>query len=135
MEIPVKVQAVPLPETAQREKVKLEGPKITGKIDLPEPPKKTKAAKEKEAEEVKKPAKGKKAPANKEVEKPVIEETSPEAATPEKTKEDFVPTKFSKLEGPTIIGKIDLPQKPIASSNTDSAPKGGGTGKKKEKDI
>jgi translation initiation factor IF-2 len=52
---------------------------------------------------------------------------------PERIKEDIVPTTYSKLEGPTIIGKIDLPQKPIASSNTDSAPKGGGVGAGKKR--
>ena len=136
IEVPVKVQpVVAAPEPVQREKVKLEGPKITGKIDLPEPPKKAKTAKEKEkeAEETKKTAKGKKAePIKEEVAKPV-EEVKPVPAPPERIKEDFVPTKFSKLEGPTIIGKIDLPQKPIASSNTDLAPKGGGAGKKRKR--
>jgi translation initiation factor IF-2 len=122
------------PEPAQREKVKLEGPKITGKIDLPEPPKKGKAAPK---EEVKEPAKTKKEePKKAEEVKPPVEEVKPKPAPViERIKEDFVPTKFSKLEGPTIIGKIDLPQKPVASSNTDSAPKGGGGANKKRKRI
>ncbi len=55
------------------------------------------------------------------------------APVPERPKEDFVPTKFSKLEGPTIIGKIELPQKPVASSNTDSAPQKGAAGKKRKR--
>jgi len=124
-EIAVKVQP-PAPEVAQREKVKLEGPKITGKIDLPEPPKKAKAAKEEP--EAKKPVKSKKGETKK------IEEEKPAPiAPPERIKEDFVPTKFNKLEGPTIIGKIDLPQKPIASSNTDSAPQKAAAGKKRKR--
>ncbi len=125
------VVAAPPVEPA-REKVKLEGPKITGKIELPESPKKGKApVKEKEAEEPKKPAKTKKEEVKpvEEVKPPVVE--SPVVKVPpavERIKEDFVPTKFSKLEGPTIIGKIELPQKPVASSNNDTAPKGGGPG-------
>lgn len=44
-----------------------------------------------------------------------------EPATPEKSSEDFLETKFNKLEGPTILGKINLPppeekKKPVASS-------------------
>lgn len=118
--------AAPQPEPVEREKVKLEGPKITGKIVLPEP-KKGKAVKEKEEPKAKE--KPKKEPAKKvvEVKEEVKEEPKPAPAPqPEKPKEDFVPTKFSKLEGPTIIGKIELPQKPVASSNADTAPKGGG---------
>lgn len=118
--------AAPQPEPVEREKVKLEGPKITGKIVLPEP-KKGKAVKEKEEPKAKE--KPKKEPTKKvvEVKEEVKEEPKPAPAPqPEKPKEDFVPTKFSKLEGPTIIGKIELPQKPVASSNADTAPKGGG---------
>jgi len=124
------VPAAPQPESVQREKVKLEGPKITGKIDLPEPPKKaTKASKEKV--EPKEPEEPKPAVAPKTAEKaePVKEVEPPKPVAPpqpERIKEDFVPTRFSKLEGPTIIGKIELPQKPVASSNADTAPKGGG---------
>ncbi len=127
---PAPTPVAPQPESVQREKVKLEGPKITGKIDLPEPPKKTtKASKEKtETKELEQP---KPADAPKQAEKvePVKPVEPPKPVTPpqpERIKEDFVPTRFSKLEGPTIIGKIELPQKPVASSNADTAPKGGG---------
>lgn len=119
----------------QREKPKLEGPQILGKIELPET-KKTKAQKKAEedklkAEEEAKAKAEKESKKKKKEEPPVVEppkvETpaAPEAPAPSlKPKEDFVPTQFSKLEGPTIIGKIDLPQKPVASSNVSpSAPK------------
>jgi len=131
---PKAAPVVVAPEPAKREKVKLEGPKITGKIELPESPKKGKAAtKEKEAPEVKEEAKPKKGTAKKEEEvKPVVEEVKPvPPPQPERPKEDFVPTRFSKLEGPTIIGKIELPQKPIASSNADANK--GGAGKKRKR--
>jgi len=139
VEAPAKVQP-PAPEPVQREKVKLEGLKVTGKIELPEPPKKAKTAKEKEKEkepeEVKQsPAKTKKdAPKKAEEEKPVVQAPAKvQPPAPERPKEDFVPTKFSKLEGPTIIGKIELPQKPVASSNSESAPQKGAAGKKRKR--
>jgi translation initiation factor IF-2 len=132
VEIPAKVQPVVV-EPLQREKVKVEGVKITGKIELPEPPKKAKPVKEKEVAEVKEPAKPAKSKTKVEETKPVVEEVKKPAPPPERIKEDFVPTKFSKLEGPTIIGKIELPQKPIASSNTDSAPQKGAAGKKRKR--
>lgn len=119
----------------QREKPKLEGPQILGKIELPET-KKTKAQKKAEedklkAEEEAKAKAEKESKKKKKEEPPVVEPpkveapAAPEAPAPSlKPKEDFVPTQFSKLEGPTIIGKIDLPQKPVASSNVSpSAPK------------
>jgi len=142
VEVPVKPQPVAATvvasEPVQREKVKLEGPKITGKIELPEPPKRGKAAvvKEKEVEEVKAPA----TPSKVELPPPIVEEVKqpvaevkpvPPPPPSNRIVEDFVPTKFSKLEGPTIIGKIELPQKPVASSNTDSAK--GAAGKKRKR--
>lgn len=129
------------PENVQREKVKLEGPKITGKINLPEPPKKGKTVKEKPETKAKEEIIAKPKPAESQkpdVAKPVEEKAKPVApALPEKPKEDFVPTRYSKLEGPTILGKIELPQKPIASSNNETAPKGGdgGAAGKKRKRI
>ena len=118
------------------------------------PGKKSKAkseAAEAKDEEVKKPASRKKAkkaepkqPEKEEVkeapeqeEKPVaaestetVEEAAPEAETkPEKEKEkeeqNLIPTRVEKLSGPTVVGKIELPEKrvskkkPVASSKED----------------
>jgi len=133
-ETPVKPQPQPVAKPEPREKVKLEGPKITGKIELP--PKKTApVAKEKEVPQIKEAAKPS-APEPKKAEEPKLVEKPKPAPPPEKLKEDFVPTKFSKLEGPTIVGKIELPQKPVASSNAETTPKGGGgagAGKKRKR--
>lgn len=120
--------------------------KVVSKIDLDalntktKPDKKSKAGKD---EEKKTTAKGKSKA--KESEKPA-EETAPvaedkpvteEPATPETPKVDFYETKVEKLEGPKIMGKIDLPvkddrKKPVASS---SASVGANDNKKKRKRI
>ncbi len=126
------------PATAAPEvKEKAKGPQIIGKIELPE----TKKSKDKKkADEEKKKAEEAEATAkaDKEAKKKKKDEEAAEApkaetapAAPEvpaapvslKPKEDFVPTQYSKLGGPTIIGKIELPQKPVASSNAGAAAK------------
>src|SRR6185437_4853435 len=105
----------PAPVVVEREKIKLEELKVISKIELPETPAKKGRGKKKEEEK------------KVEVEKPVakVEEVAPEAPVESlMPKEDFMPTQVNKLEGPTIIGKIDLP-KPVASSagTKDSGPK------------
>jgi len=105
-----------IPEVEKREKVKLEAPKVINKIDVEAltPAKKGRGKKkEEEKKEVEKP--------KAKVEEPVITPVQPVI---EKPKEDFIPTQFNKLEGPTVVGKIDLP-KPIASSagQRDAGPK------------
>ncbi|MCW3084768.1 MAG: hypothetical protein JWP12_2134 [Bacteroidetes bacterium] len=110
--------------------------KVVSKIDLDalntktKPDKKTKAEKD---EEKKTTAKGKtKASKEKEevietpvvVEPPVVEKTPvvEQPTTPEPPKVDFYETKVEKLEGPKIMGRIELPvkeerKKPVASSS------------------
>ncbi len=114
-----------------REKVKIEEPKIISKIDIDAitPPKKGKGKKKEEEKEKPKEVEPEKPKAKEEP--PVKEKEAP--PLPERPKEDFVPTQFSKLEGPTIIGKIDLPQKPVASSNVAPAHKDQGAGKKRKR--
>jgi translation initiation factor IF-2 len=123
--------------------------KVVSKIDLDsinsktKPSKKTKAAKEEEEKEKeeKKPktaAKGKekakKEPVEEVVEKVV--EPIPVVEPEEPAKEDFYETKVEKLEGPKIMGKIELPVKeerkknPVASSSASNA-----DNKKKRKRI
>lgn len=128
--------------------------KVVSKIDLDsinsktKPTKKTKAAKEEEQkeEEAKTAAKGKaKTTKSKKQteEEVVVEEVKPvaeEKVTPPETEEpakvDFYETKVEKLEGPKIMGKIDLPVKeerkknPVASSSASNA-----DNKKKRKRI
>ena len=123
--------------------------KVLGKIDLDNlnqktrPKKKTKEEKEKERAAKKTTAKPKKKEEVVEAEKEVVAEeevtekteSKPEAEITEKAekkeaveKEDdnFIPTKFEKLKGPEVVGKIELKEKerkpkkekkPVASSN------------------
>lgn len=116
--------------------------KVVDKIDLgalnskTKPDKKTKAEKEEEGKKAKAAAKGKgKAKKTEEVtEVEPIEEVKTETTEP--AKEDFYETKVEKLEGPKIMGKIDLPvkeerKKPVASSSASV----GNDNKKKRKRI
>jgi len=144
----VPADAKPEPEEAEG---KDGGPKVVGKIDLDKmnqktrPDKKTKeeGKKEKiEKEEVKETAGKKKEEAPPEAEaeaaseeKEVVEagesgkDKSPDAAEGKKAddkendEKDLIPTRVEKLTGPTVVGKIDLPEKrvpkkkqPVASS-------------------
>lgn len=109
----------------------LEGPKVLGKVDLKsintktKPDKKTK--KEEKAEEIESKKGKKKTPEPVEEVKeevPVIEQEK----VVETEKEDFLETKFQKLEGPKILGRVELPvkeekKKPVASSAESSADK------------
>jgi translation initiation factor IF-2 len=122
--------------------------KVVSKIDLDalntktKPDKKSKASKEEE-KKAKAPAKGKaKAKKEEAAEEPEVKEKAPktkvveEEASPEPPKVDFYETKVEKLEGPKIMGKIDLPvkedrKKPVASSSAQNA----NDNKKKRKRI
>lgn len=126
-EIPVAPEPQPEPEPEEKvttRKEELTGPKILGKIDIPEKGKGKK--KDKPKEEVKEtPAVKEKEP---EVSVPVAEEpkvtVAPEPVIPVEEKPVVVPveteeedeevekieTKFEKLSGPKVLGKIDLPK-------------------------
>jgi len=116
--------------------------KVISKIDLDalntktKPDKKSKAEKEEEKKTVAK-AKVKVPKEEEAVEKPVAEETpvvekpapvvveAPKVVTPEPPKEDFYETRVEKLEGPKIMGRIELPvkeerKKPVASSSVNN---------------
>ena len=99
----------------------IEGPKVLGKVDLKSISPKTKTEKKskKEEEEEKKTTKEKT-----KKDKSVVDgaELNTESETEEEQKEDFLETRIQKLEGPKILGKMDLPvkeekKKPAASSN------------------
>lgn len=136
---PVKAAAVPEAE-------KFKGPKILGKIELdkekkaaaeapkekaitPEPPQKETAAQE-IADEVSKPAAAEKATDLETTSQQAQAEEKPESPMIEKTSPDnFFKTEVKKLEGVTILGKIELPvakeaaKKPVASSSDADKPK------------
>ena len=125
-----KPAAEPAPEAEAPEKPsKL---KILGKMELEKKKPAKKAAKDKDEEEkeapvaeTEKPAEEK--PTEKEVESPAEAPPQEEPAKPEPEKEEekesHFKTQFKKLEGITILGKMELPQakepakKPVASSS------------------
>lgn len=95
----------------------IDGPKVLGKLDLDsmnlktKPEKKTKKDKEESVttkSEANKAGKTKKAI----VEEPKTSDVSEIAATEEikeEVKEEFLETKYEKLEGPKILGRVELP--------------------------
>jgi len=135
------------PKTEEKVEKEKTGPRIVGKIDLNPPrPKAKPAAKEEEKvvpapekteEQKAAPKKEKKPEPPKEVEKttPAAKADAPAPAEAKKeekpeeqeaadTKNQFIQTDFKKLSGPTVVGKINLPEKqekrkPVASSRDD----------------
>lgn len=120
--------------------------KVIDKIDLDalntktKPGRKSKATLEKEKEEAaaEKTTKAKSKKTETETTVPEVKEETvvPEKKTVEPPKEDFFETKVEKLEGPKIMGKIELPvkeerKKPVASSSSNV----GADNKKKRKRI
>ncbi|MEX0986665.1 MAG: translation initiation factor IF-2 [Bacteroidales bacterium] len=140
-------------DTAPGEEENDAGPRVIGKIDLDSMNQKTRPKKKtKEEKEAEKEARGKprKEDTKKSSEEPVKEEPEAEIKKEEKTKEekpveekpaakqedvepekekparpkdDMIHTHYEKLSGPTVIGKIDLPERkqpkkkaPVASS-------------------
>ena len=165
-EKPAQKEETQEPVEAKEEKAEAEsgGPRVVGKIDLDSmnqktrPAKKTKAEKDAEKEEKKKAGKKEEKEAEPtEAEEKIVAEKEDlvdaatdvseddtvdevEAEKPadiqEVEDEDLIPTQFQKLSGPTVIGKIDLPEKrpakkkPVASSSDPD-----GDTKKKRKRI
>ncbi len=135
------------PEEKEKEEEKRPGLKVVGKIDLEEKEKEKKKPGKKAKTEEKEPVEKEKAPEkSKEAEPPAKAEEKPAAETkakekaPENGKQepDMIPTVIERLSGPTVVGKIDLPQerkdtrkKPVASSSQN----GRHEGKKKRKRI
>ncbi len=119
---PVKVEA----ETS------FEGPKVLGKLDLDSLNLKTKP--DKKAKTEAKPAK-KSAKVVKEEEEPKVEEPKvvvivPEPEVKQEPKEEFIETKYEKLEGPKILGRVELPvaketlkKPPVTNPNASAADK------------
>lgn len=112
-EIPV--EKTPEPEVAETGKKKSAGPKILGKIDLTE----TKSKKSPAKKEVKTVTEKVKEPETKPIEekpaapekKVAVVETPPPALEAEEEEEvERHETKFEKLSGPKVLGKIDLPK-------------------------
>jgi translation initiation factor IF-2 len=113
----------PVAEETAEEKAKKAKPgvKVVGKIEIEEPRKKskskTKATEEAEAEKAIEVA-----PPAEDVPEAVAESPVVEAPVVDMSNHVDIPTRFEKLTGPTVVGRIDLPdrepkKKPVASSN------------------
>ena len=118
--------AEPKEEEITRVKTEAVGVKVVNKIDLgEEKPKKKKAAANEEETPKKKTTKKKTEEVVEEVATPVVETPVVEEPLVEesaKTEEEVFRRSVEKLEGPKIMGKIELPvkeekKKPVASSN------------------
>ena len=115
---PVVEQPAPEPEVVKADVPELEGPKVINKIDLSTIDSSTRPKKEsKKKEEAKEEKKEEKKPAKKKSKKEEVEETveavQEEPVVELPAEEEAPPVieniKADKLEGPKILGKIDLP--------------------------
>jgi translation initiation factor IF-2 len=110
-------QPAPEPEMVKADVPELERPKVINKIDLSTIDSSTRPKKESKKKEEKEDAKEDKKPAKKKGKKeeepaPVVEEIKPEIVAEEPVEEAppvIENIKAEKLEGPKILGKIDLP--------------------------
>jgi translation initiation factor IF-2 len=102
------------PPVLERASESASGPKVLGKLDLDSMNLKTKPDK-KAKKEVEHPAieeEEEKPKAKKKEDVQVIPEPvelAPDADLKEETKEEFLETKYEKLEGPKILGRVELP--------------------------
>ncbi len=134
-----KIPAEKEPVAAEEDEKTESSLKVLGKIDLDSLNQKTRPAKksreEKKAEAAKKATEKqektleKEKPAEKaekmteppaEIKEPVVEQPKPQEQKPVRDA-NFIPTRFEKLDGPKILGKIEVPEpaksvKPVASS-------------------
>jgi translation initiation factor IF-2 len=107
----------------------IEGPKVLGKVDLSSMNLKTKPDKKSKKDQEAK-AKKEKTPVSKieiapEVKEPVIVAEPAQVVTPEETQPEHIETVFQKLDGPKILGKVELPvQKEASKKQDNSAHKG-----------
>ena len=111
--------------------------KVVGSIDLAALNQKTRPGKKTKKEEVEeKPVaeEKKEAPVENEKEKEKDKKTEEQPLSEKKSEAEVYKTSFTKLSGPTVVGKIDLPvekkKEPVASSSDIDRPK-----KKKRKRI
>ncbi|MBA2613275.1 MAG: translation initiation factor IF-2 [Bacteroidetes bacterium] len=101
-----------IPKEKDVEVVKKEvtdGPKVLGKLDLDSMNLKTKPEKKTKKEGDKKEVKDKKDPKEELVVAESVQVPNAEPAIKEEQKEEFLETKYEKLEGPKILRSIELP--------------------------
>ena len=111
----------PVEETPKQLVEGIESPKVLGKVDLAAlAPKPRTDKKQQQKREAEKPAKQKPEPtpapqAAAPAPTPAPEPT-PAPAKPEPPVSEFIETKYEKLEGPKILGKVVLPTEPVRKS-------------------
>lgn len=104
-----------------------EGPKVLGKLDLDSlnlkarPEKKTKKEKETESPRAEKTETVKPVESVVTETAPAKEETEKPAPVKEEPKEQFLETRYEKLEGPKILGRVELPVAKEPAKKTDAA--------------
>ncbi len=130
---PEKVEEESKEEKAEKAKKAKPGVKVVGKIDLEEagkkPKSKSKSKAVKEEEKLTEEIVETVLPVEESVETPpqteeIIAKTTEDVIVPE-VDNNMIPTRFEKLTGPTVVGRIDLPvreikKKPVASSSQSS---------------
>ena len=133
-------------ETGSEASNVISGPKVLGKLDLSSLNQKTKpdkkSKKEKEEEKAAEEKASKSTKGKKKKEEEVVEEIAPVVETPveiipdevEEQKEVFHETVYQKLEGPKIMGKIELPvSKEVKKGNVPNTVAGAGDKKKRKR--
>ena len=133
-----KKQSITAPEAVEKPTVdQNEGPKVVGRLDLDSMNLKTKPDKKiKREKEIEKPVE--QVAVIKETKKEEEQKESPvaepaELPVKEETKEEFLETKYEKLEGPKILGRVELPV--VKETPKKTATNNLATDKKKRKRI
>ena len=111
----------PVEETPKQLVEGIESPKVLGKVDLAAlAPKPRTDKKQQQKREAEKPAKQKPettpAPQAAAPAPTPAPEPTPAPAKPEPPVSEFIETKYEKLEGPKILGKVVLPTEPVRKS-------------------
>ncbi len=96
-------------DVIKKETVTTDGPKVLGKLDLDSMNLKTKPDKKAKKEPEKKETKGKKNSTEEELPVDEVQTTEETDVVKEEPKEEFLETKYEKLEGPKILRSIELP--------------------------
>jgi translation initiation factor IF-2 len=112
----------PAPEIIKQEVENLDGPKVLGKLNLDSMNLKTKPDKKPKKEEEKpaKTAPEKEKKKEEEVVRPVVEQKVNEVPpVVEEAAPEHIETKFEKLEGPKILGRVELPVNKPAEKKSD----------------
>ena len=128
----------PVEETPKQLVEGIESPKVLGKVDLAAlAPKPRTDKKQQQKREAEKPAKQKPeatpAPQAAAPAPTPAPEPSPAPAKPEPPVSEFIETKYEKLEGPKILGKVVLPTEPVRKSGPPANAANAGDKKKRKR--